>query len=348
MKIFISWSGERSRFVASALRNWLPLILQAIEPWMSQTDLKAGTRWNPELENELAKAVFGVTCVTPENRDAPWLLFEAGALATQVKEEAYLCPYLIELETSDVEYPLAQFQMKKWDAEGTLGLVRGINDALLKKEPKSAISVANLENLFEALWPQLDKQYSSAPNRDSKSVQIEKKDTGELVGETLEQTRDIARQLARLEGKVEAINANTTRLYGGSFPVGIWPSVPGSSGLPGSLGLGLPIRSAPFGEGERDPALVSLVNDRVREFIAEAAKPAKPKCSKCGATDNFRLGEAKEFNPRVKHHDVNCGTCEVVVRQFHTFDRDEQKREWGCPPRCRFHLNPETPTSAPA
>lgn len=92
MNLFISWSGERSMFVAAALRNWLKLVLQAVDPWMSQADLKAGTRWNPELESELAKAVFGVTCVTPENRDAPWLLFEAGAVATQVKEKAYLCP----------------------------------------------------------------------------------------------------------------------------------------------------------------------------------------------------------------------------------------------------------------
>ena len=146
MKLFISWSGERSMFVAAALRHWLKLVLQAVDPWMSQTDLKAGTRWNPELESELAHAVFGVSCITPENRKAPWVLFEAGALASQVKQKALLCPYLIDLETSDIDYPLAQFHMEKWNREGTLGLVRGINSALEQTEPQSAISDAESRN----------------------------------------------------------------------------------------------------------------------------------------------------------------------------------------------------------
>ena len=34
MKVFISWSGQRSKTVALAFRDWLPLMFETIEPWM--------------------------------------------------------------------------------------------------------------------------------------------------------------------------------------------------------------------------------------------------------------------------------------------------------------------------
>ena len=34
MHVFISWSGERSKALAVALRDWLPLVLHYVEPWV--------------------------------------------------------------------------------------------------------------------------------------------------------------------------------------------------------------------------------------------------------------------------------------------------------------------------
>ena len=53
MKVFISWSGTRSKLIATALRKWLPYIMQSVEPWMSDTDINAGARWSREIEKEL-------------------------------------------------------------------------------------------------------------------------------------------------------------------------------------------------------------------------------------------------------------------------------------------------------
>ena len=84
MKVFLSWSGEPSRQVANALYKWLPHVLQAVKPWMSQQDIHSGAVWTPELLASLGEAKAGIACVTPDNTKAPFLLFEAGAIAKSV------------------------------------------------------------------------------------------------------------------------------------------------------------------------------------------------------------------------------------------------------------------------
>lgn len=45
MKVFISWSGKRSKAMANALKEWIPLIVQHAEPFVSDKDISAGDRW---------------------------------------------------------------------------------------------------------------------------------------------------------------------------------------------------------------------------------------------------------------------------------------------------------------
>jgi len=109
MKIFISWSGEHSREVAKALKEWLPYVIQETAPWMSEHDIDAGVRWSQRLAQVLEESAFGVVCLLADNQKAPWVLFEAGALSKSVKESR-LIPYLIGMSAGDVEPPLSQFQ----------------------------------------------------------------------------------------------------------------------------------------------------------------------------------------------------------------------------------------------
>jgi hypothetical protein len=91
MKIFLSWSGEKSRIVASALSQWLPSLVPTTKPWMSE-QIRAGDRWESELVKELKNTDCGVLCLTAENLQSPWLNFEAGALSKAV-DKSRVIPY---------------------------------------------------------------------------------------------------------------------------------------------------------------------------------------------------------------------------------------------------------------
>src|SRR3989454_7866890 len=110
MKVFISWSGDRSRTIADVLRRWLPSVLQAVRPYFSPDDIAKGTRWSSEIAKELEASKIGIICLTGDNLSAPWLMFESGALAKNL-DKSFVIPLLVGIKQSDVSGPLAQFQL---------------------------------------------------------------------------------------------------------------------------------------------------------------------------------------------------------------------------------------------
>lgn len=157
MKVFISWSGERSQLLAQALHGWLPLVLHYVQPWLSEADVAAGDRWAQAVAKELETSNFGVICVTPENLTSPWVLFEAGALAKSMQGTKVI-PLLFSLEFSDISGPLAQFQAKKFERGGLAEVIHSINQSAPEPIPED-----RARQLFSALWPELEKQLDNIP-----------------------------------------------------------------------------------------------------------------------------------------------------------------------------------------
>lgn len=98
MRIFLSWSGDRSKYLAKCFKEWLPNVLQYVEPYMSEKDIKLGERWGKSIEENLRSNDFGLVFVTPENIDAPWINFEAGALSKSLQSR--LVPILYDAEVT--------------------------------------------------------------------------------------------------------------------------------------------------------------------------------------------------------------------------------------------------------
>lgn len=195
MDVFISWSGERSLRLATALKEWLPLVIQSVVPWFSPEDIDKGARWMAELNKQLEKLKMGIICVTPENMEAPWLLFEAGALS-KVLDTSLVCPFLFALEPADVQGPLAQFQSTRTTREDVRKLLTTIN-----KNTELQLSESQIDRLFTVLWPDFEEKLRLIES--SVSAQVSRsRPVPELLGEVLERVRSIERQLA--EGKTQA------------------------------------------------------------------------------------------------------------------------------------------------
>lgn len=152
MEVFISWSGKRSRAMAETLRDWLPTVIQALQPWISP-DIGKGQRWGGELATQLENARAGILCLTSENLMEPWLLFEGGAISKM--KESRTCTFLLDLKPTDVEPPLGQFQATVFEKGDVHKLVRDLN-ADLEKTGERPLKDNVLNNGFELCWPQLE------------------------------------------------------------------------------------------------------------------------------------------------------------------------------------------------
>jgi hypothetical protein len=195
MKVFLSWSGSRSNKCASLLKEWLPNVIQVLDPWMSAEDVQKGAPWLKEINSSLASAQgIGIFCVTPENVRAPWLTFEAGFLAA-AGGEARVCVVALGLDVTDVPAPLNLFQATKIDAADFKRLVSSLNQLTGRPLPPPI-----LDRAFITHWPRLEEDLRSLA-AEAPSTPVEPKRTqDQLLHELVESNRRIESALAGLDG----------------------------------------------------------------------------------------------------------------------------------------------------
>ena len=203
MKVFLSWSGAGSRALAEQLREWLPSVLQAVEPWMSSEDIDKGARWSTDIAKELEQAKVGLICVTRDNQHEPWIHFEAGALSKTL-EKTFVIPYLLRMKPADLKGPLVQFQAAVADAQDTLRVVRAINRAL----GDEALPDSSVDRYFKKWWPELEAAIKAIPTVQS-AARPERPDR-----DILEEILDLIRQLVREPSAAELMLPDLHRFVG--------------------------------------------------------------------------------------------------------------------------------------
>jgi hypothetical protein len=153
MKVFISWSGDLSHRIALSLREWLPVVLPFVEPWVSSEDIPKGARWSAKVASELAETHAGIICLVPDNLAEPWLNFEAGALSKSV-ETARIHPFLIGVEPGALPGPLAQFQATRFSKDDIRKLIQSLNS----EAAAAALPDTKVDKAFDVCWPNLESR----------------------------------------------------------------------------------------------------------------------------------------------------------------------------------------------
>ncbi len=187
MKLFISWSGDLSKKIADTFRQWIPGVIQAAKPYYSPDDISKGTRWSSEISKELESSKLGIICLTRENTESPWIMFEAGALSKNL-ETSKVCPLLFDIDPSDIKGPLIQFQAAKFSKEEVKKVVDMINNELESNKLDSEV----LEDVYEMWWPKLESQIKNILSSEKDSMNPVVRTERELLEEVLSLTREFS------------------------------------------------------------------------------------------------------------------------------------------------------------
>lgn len=190
MKIFLSWSGDLSREVAEIIRKFLPCMIQDLQVFMSKHDIESGARWTLQLAKELEDSSFGIICLTADNLQSSWLLFEAGALTKHVEGRA--CGLLLNnLKPTDVTGPLAQFQNRPFEKSEFRLLLKDINSRL-----PNPLGEQQLDMVFEKWWPDILQEYELSLKKSVSNTRTPvQRDERDLLEEVLMKVRGIERRL---------------------------------------------------------------------------------------------------------------------------------------------------------
>ncbi|MBX3417636.1 MAG: TIR domain-containing protein [Pirellulaceae bacterium] len=188
MSVFISWSGQLSGKVAQLLYTWLPDVLQNVTTWISKEDIDKGSMWFNDLSGELQCTSVGIICVTRENRNAPWILFEAGALSKGVPQNR-VCPLLIDLSFNELQPPLSLLNGVRPDRDDMFKLVSVIN----RFACSCYLDDTRLEKTFNQWWKAFEKEFqkiiTETPNdlKPERRTVDDKLDELILIGRSLHQ-----------------------------------------------------------------------------------------------------------------------------------------------------------------
>lgn len=170
------------------MRDWLPKVLQYVQPYVSSEDIGKGSRWNADIAKELAQTDFGIVYVTAENQAAAWRNFEAGALAKSL-DVGHVVPLRVDLSETDLRGPLTQFQGIGISRDEIRKLVQDMN-ALAPNPLAAEVIVESVDMWWDKLDARLVKALEPQPGQ-----KVPPRGQTDLLEEILTRVREIQREL---------------------------------------------------------------------------------------------------------------------------------------------------------
>lgn len=220
-RVFISWSGDRSKAVATVWRDLIAETFDAVTPFMSEENIGAGERGLNTIAEELDGTSFGIIVVTQENQHSQWLNYEAGALSKNVGDQTVrVAPSLVDFERKgDVTGPVGQFQASLLDEAGVAYIL--VEIAKLAK-----VDDGPIRKRFTNSWREEYGQRFSVASSVEAETAAEPRKIDDVLDEILTLVREFGRSaapadqlgtggLTGLSGTVRRVSASV----GGKRPV---------------------------------------------------------------------------------------------------------------------------------
>ncbi|PZO47703.1 MAG: hypothetical protein DCF16_17395 [Alphaproteobacteria bacterium] len=237
--IFISWSGEKSKKVANRLADFLEDVL-GVKAYTSDKEMKPAQNWRDELERRLSEAKFCIMCLSIENIDAPWMMWESGAIwqarkhaeADSSDRNERVCPFLIDFppgELPSLAGPLGGVNVVRYGEDEVRKLVFQLHHIL-----NPAAAADGVTRRFQVGWPgckqDIDgilKEYAASLQPFEKFAQLREisleriKRTREspIMNRLLSETLDAFGQYIR--GAIAPNGGGSTDLY---LPFSLYPT----------------------------------------------------------------------------------------------------------------------------
>jgi hypothetical protein len=267
MKVFISWSGNRSRAVADLMADWIKCVLQATQPWMSDRDIDRGSLWFSEINGQLQEISVGIVCLTNENKGKPWILFEAGALAKGISSSR-VCTFLIDLDRSELEDPLAQFNHTFPTEAGLRSLIETLNVRLGDQRLEDRI----LDQVFRRYWDDFEKRFSEILEKHPPVTNEQPKSEQKFLSEILEVTRGLEQNMRRIEARLEP------ELVKSNPPVfqHRLARIPLELLFDDAIKAGIPDNMVPLYVAERCPLPIGPIELEWAKHLANSSQPKQP------------------------------------------------------------------------
>jgi len=121
-------------------------------------DIEKGDNWDKTISSELSECKYGIICLTSDNTSAPWINFEAGAIAKSL--DSKVTALMVNIKPSDIKGPLSRYQATRFERADFFQLIESINKAL-----DTPLDSKVLENTFNAMWDSLEAEAMDLINK---------------------------------------------------------------------------------------------------------------------------------------------------------------------------------------
>jgi hypothetical protein len=159
--VFISWSDAPSREIAEYVHKLLTNVFAVnrnIKYFLSSSDnegIDKGEKFQKKLDDSLFKSDYGIIILTKNNTKRPWIMFEAGSLAKNVKI-ARVCPILFDIDEIEKNSPLFPFQYAKFSKKEFDSLFQSILKAFNNSEELKENEKTSLTDLLDKHWGEFE------------------------------------------------------------------------------------------------------------------------------------------------------------------------------------------------